>query len=174
MGVTAMRTSILLLLALAFVEASNIVCKTGSSSKTVTVEDGDSFNYKTQKGKKYKGNTACTTKYVIGSSCAKMRFACNKFNINNKDKKLCKKGDKMSIKASGKTKSYCKKKKPKVTSSGDISVTFTSDTNKHSSGATCKVSCVEAATSETSTIPTTTPGSSSSSCSAKVKGYIDA
>merc|ERR1711915_27455 len=174
MGVTAMRTSILLLLALAFVEASNIVCKTGSSSRTVTVEDGDSFNYKTQKGKKYKGNTACTTNYVMGSSCAKMRFACNKVNINNKDKKLCKKGDKMSIKASGKTKSYCKKKKPKVTSSGDISVTFTSDTKKHSSGATCKVSCVEAATSETTTIPTTTPGSSSSSCSAKVKGYIDA
>merc|ERR1712142_583922 len=157
MGVTAMRSFILLLVAFAFVEASNIVCKTGSSSKTVTVEDGDSFNYKTQKGKKYKGNADCTTNYVMGSSCAKMSFSCTKFNINNKDKKLCKKGDKMNIKSNGKTKSYCKKKKPKVTSTGDISVTFTSDTKKHSSGATCKMSCVEAATSETTTMPTTTP-----------------
>merc|ERR1712198_283327 len=168
MGVTAMRSFILLLVAFAFVEASNIVCKTGSSSKTVTVEDGDSFNYKTQNGKKYKGNAACTTNYIMGSSCAKMSLSCTKFNINNKDKKLCKKGDKMNIKANGKTKSYCKKKKPKVTSTGDISVTFTSDTKKHSSGATCKVSCMEAATSETTTMPTSTPGSSSSSCSAKV------
>merc|ERR1712142_868453 len=159
MGVTAMRSFILLLVAFAFVEASNIVCKTRSSSKTVTVEDGDSFNYKTQKGKKYKGNADCTTNYVMGSSCAKMSFSCTKFNINNKDKKLCKKGDKMNIKSNGKTKSYCKKKKPKVTSTGDISVTFTSDTKKHSSGATCKVSCMEAATSETTTMPTTTPGS---------------
>merc|ERR1712198_236218 len=159
MGVTAMRSFILLLVAFAFVEASNIVCKTGSSSKTVTVEDGDSFNYKTQKGKKYKGNADCTTNYIMGSSCAKMSLSCTKFNINNKDKKLCKKGDKMNIQANGKTKSYCKKKKPKVTSTGDISVTFTSDTKKHSSGATCKVSCMEAATSETTTtMPTTTPG----------------
>merc|ERR1711915_555563 len=131
MGVTAMRTFILLLVALAFVEASNIVCKTGSSTKTVTVEDGDSFNYKTQKGKNYKGNNSCTTKYVMGSSCAKMRFACTKFNINNKDKKLCKKGDKMSIRVNGQTKSYCKRKKPKVTSIGDISVTFISDIKEH-------------------------------------------
>merc|ERR1719499_1137191 len=147
-----MRSFILLLVALAFVEASNIVCKTGSSSKAVTVEDGDSFNYKTQKGKKYKGNVDCTTNYVMGSSCAKMSFSCTKLNINNKDKNLCKKGDMMTIKANGKTKSYCKRKKPKVTSTGDISVTFTSDAKKHSSGATCKVSCVEAATSETTTI----------------------
>jgi len=136
---------ILLLVAFAFVEASNVVCKTGSSSKTVTVEDGDSFNYKTQKGREYKGKTDCTTNYVIGATCAKMSFACTKFNINNRAKKLCRKGDKMRIKANGRTKSYCKNKKPEVTSRGDISVTFTSGAKKQATGATCTVSCVEAA-----------------------------
>ena len=40
---------------------------------------------------------------------------------------------------------YCKTKKPKVTSTGDITVAFTSDKKKSSSGAVCKIKCTEKA-----------------------------
>ena len=51
--------------------------------------------------------------------------------------------------------SYCKKKKPKVSSSGDMTVKFTSDAKKHSTGAVCKVTCTEAASTATTTTTTT-------------------
>ena len=51
--------------------------------------------------------------------------------------------------------SYCKKKKPKVTSSGDMTVKFTTDAKKHSTGAVCKVTCTEAASAATTTTTTT-------------------
>jgi len=138
--------------------AQNVVCGKGSSTnKEVTVEDKKTYTFKTQTGKKYKGNTECTVKYKMGDSCAKMSFVCNKFNTNNKDKKKCMKGDKLTVTANGKSRAYCKTTKPKVSSSGDISVVFTSDKKKHSSGAICKVKCTEAAGS-------TTGGTSSSDC----------
>jgi len=126
--------------------AQNVVCGKGSSTnKEVTVEDKKTYTFKTQKGKKYPGNTECTVKYKMGDSCAKMSFVCNKFNTNNKDKKKCTKGDKLTVTANGKPKAYCKTKKPKVSSTGDISVVFTSDKKKSGSGAICKVKCTEAA-----------------------------
>merc|ERR1740128_1157179 len=148
-----------LLLALAcslhYIKAENVVCGK-KTTKTVTLEDGDSYSFKTQKGKKYKGNTKCTANYKMGDTCAKMSFVCTKFNTNNKDKKKCKKGDKLTITANGKSKAYCKTKKPKVSSTGDITVKFTSDKKKSSSGAVCKVKCTEAASTATTAAPGTT------------------
>ena len=82
----------------------DVVCGTKTTSNTVTVEDGDSYSFKTHKGKKYKGNTKCTVDYKMGDTCAKMSFVCNKFNTNNKDKKKCSKGDKVTVTANGKSK----------------------------------------------------------------------
>merc|ERR1711892_1536249 len=127
------------------VGASNIVCGKGTTTKTVTMEEGEAYTFKTQKGKRYKGNTNCAVEYKMGGTCGKMSFVCTKFNTNNKDKKRCKKGDTVTVTASGKAKAYCKTKKPKVTSTGDMSVVFTSDAKKSGTGAVCKVKCTEAA-----------------------------
>jgi hypothetical protein len=125
------------------------VCGAKTTSQTVTVEDGDSYSFKTQKGKKYKGNTECTVDYKMGDTCAKMAFVCTKFNAKNKDKKKCSKGDKITVTANGKSEAYCKKKKPTVTSAGDIMVVFSSDAKKHARGARCQVTCTEAAATGT-------------------------
>merc|ERR1712013_755675 len=72
-----------------------------------------------------------------------------------------KKGDKLTITANGKSKAYCKKQKkgqPKVSSTGDLSLVFTSDkSKKRSTGAVCKVRCTEASSGSTG-------GTSSSDC----------
>merc|ERR1740136_518448 len=117
---------VLLLLAatVLYAQAQTVTCGAKTTSKSVSVEDGGSYTFKTQKGKKYKGNTKCS------------------------------KGDKVTVTANGKSKSYCKKKKPKVTSSGDMAVKFTTDAKKHSTGAVCKVTCTEAATTATTTTTT--------------------
>merc|ERR1711931_265305 len=160
MGTLNMKVLAVLVSVVACAAAQNVVCGKGSSTnKEVTVEDKKTYTFKTQKGKKYPGNTECTVKYKMGDSCAKMSFVCNKFNTNNKDKKKCMKGDKLTVTANGKPKAYCKTKKPKVSSTGDISVVFTSDKKKSGSGAICKVKCTEAAGSGTGT-----GGTSSSDC----------
>merc|ERR1711970_25379 len=155
MGTLIMKVLVVLVSVVACAAAQNVVCGKGSSTnKEVTVEDKKTYTFKTQKGKKYPGNTECTVKYKMGDSCAKMSFVCNKFNTNNKDKKKCTKGDKLTVTANGKPRAYCKTKKPKVSSTGDISVVFTSDKKKSGSGAICKVKCTEAAESGTAE-PTT-------------------
>merc|ERR1719470_48625 len=128
------------------VEAQNVICGAKTTSKAVTVEDGDTFSFKTQKGKKYKGNTKCTV-----------------------DKKKCSKGDKVTVTVNGKPKAYCKTKKPKVISTGDMSVVFTSDKKKHGPGAVCKVKCTEAASGGTAA---TTWSPSNCRCGEKLSRVI--
>merc|ERR1719250_560047 len=148
-----MKVLIVLVSVLACAVAQNVAWGKGTTNKEVTVEDKKTYNFKTQKGKKYLANTDCTVNYKMGSTCAKMSFSCTKFNTFNKDKKKCMKGDKLTITANGKSKAYCKKQKkgnPKVSSTGDLSLVFTSDkSKKRSTGAVCKVRCTEAAGSST-------------------------
>merc|ERR1712105_30716 len=95
----SMKVLVVLVSVVACAAAQNVVCGKGSSTnKEVTVEEKKTYTFKTQKGKKYPGNTECTVKYKMGDSCAKMSFVCNKFNTNNKDKKKCTKGDKLTAK----------------------------------------------------------------------------
>merc|ERR1711970_979755 len=87
MGTLSMKVLVVLVSVVACAAAQNVVCGKGSSTnKEVTVEDKKTYTFKTQKGKKYPGNTECTVKYKMGDTCAKMSFVCNKFNTNNKDK----------------------------------------------------------------------------------------
>merc|ERR1712212_358818 len=139
MGPLNMKAMAVLVSMVACAAAQNVVCGKGdSTNKEVTVEDKKTYTFRTQK--------------------AKMSFVCNKFNTNNRDKKKCMKGDKLTVTANGKSRAYCKTTKPKVSSSGDISVVFTSDKKRSSSGAICKVKCTEAAGSTTvSPSPTTAP-----------------
>merc|ERR1712013_606409 len=156
----SMKVLIVLVSVLACAVAQNVVCGKGTTNKEVTVEDKKTYTFKTQKGKKYLTNTDCTVNYKMGSSCAKMSFSCTKFNTFNKDKKKCMKGDKLTITANGKSKAYCKKQKkgqPKVSSTGDLSLVFTSDkSKKRSTGAVCKVRCTEASSGSTVSPSSTT------------------
>merc|ERR1719250_332810 len=145
-----MKVLIVLVSVVACAVAQNVACGKGTTNREVTVEDKKTYNFKTQKGKKYLANTKCTVNYKMGDSCKKMSFACTKFSVKNNDKKKCTKGDKLTVTANGKSKSYCKPKpKPKVSSTGDLSVVFTSDKKKSAAGAVCKVKCTEAAGSST-------------------------
>merc|ERR1719250_575054 len=149
-----MKVLIVLVSVLACAVAQNVVCNKGTTNKEVTVEDKKTYTFKTQKGKKYLANTKCTVNYKMGDSCKKMSFACTKISL--KGDKKCTKGDKLTVTANGKSKSYCKPKpKPKVSSTGDLSVVFTSDKKKSAAGAVCKVKCTEAKDSGTAP-PTTT------------------
>merc|ERR1711875_61854 len=162
MGTLSMKVLIVLVSVLACAVAQNVACGKGTTNREVTVEDKKTYTFKTQvKGKKYLANTDCTVNYKMGSTCAKMSFSCTKFNTVNKDKKKCTKGDKLTITANGKSKAYCKKQKkgnPKVSSTGDLSIVFTSDkSKKRSTGAVCKVRCTEPSSGSTG-------GASSSDC----------
>merc|ERR1711942_622150 len=157
MGTLSMKVLIVLVSVLACAVAQNVACGKGTTNREVTVEDKKTYTFKTQqKGKKYLANTDCTVNYKMGSTCAKMSFSCTKFNTFNKDKKKCTKGDKLTITANGKSKAYCKKQKkgnPKVSSTGDLSLVFTSDkSKKRSTGAVCKVRCTEASSGSTGCI----------------------
>lgn len=43
---------------------SDVACGK-STAKTVTVDVGESFSFKTQRGKFYKGNSKCVVKYEV-------------------------------------------------------------------------------------------------------------
>ena len=90
---------------------SDVACGK-STAKNVTVDGGDSFSFKTQRAKFYRGNSKCVVTYEVrwlwafslimnisklGSSCAEMQFSCSRVNIINKDRKRCSQGDKLII-----------------------------------------------------------------------------
>merc|ERR1719369_1102515 len=138
--------SVLLALEVAVnVAARDIVCGPGITAKSVTVEKGESFTYQTQRGRNYRRDTECSVEYKAGDTCAKMSFICTKINIDNRDDKKCSQGDKLQVNGNGKSKVYCKKQKFRFVSADKISVVFTSDAQRHSTGATCKVACKSAA-----------------------------
>jgi len=142
----------------------DVTCKKkGKFSKTITIGSGDSYTFNTQAKKKYGGNVKCSVTYKRGSFCPKLSFSCSKFNINNKNSKCSwKTGDRMIIHEQGskKSKSYCKKKSPDVsTTSKFLRVSFISNRKKHSTGAECRVQCESEATT-----PTSTGGSGFPSC----------
>ena len=61
----------------------------------MTIQEGETFKFRTHKGKKYKGDTDCTVMYKLGDTCTKMSLSCTKFNLKNK--KNCQNGDTMTV-----------------------------------------------------------------------------
>jgi len=139
-----------------YVAADDVTCKKkGKFSKSITIGSGDSYTFNTQAKKKYGGNVKCSVTYKRGSSCPKLRFSCSEFNIDNKKSKCSgKTGDRMMIQEQGskKSKAYCKKKSPDVTTTSKfLKVSFISNKKKHSTGAECMIQCESEATTPTST-----------------------
>jgi hypothetical protein len=69
--------------------------------KDITIEEGDTFSFKTQSGAKYAAKTRCQVTYETGASCSSIQFSCSEFNLYNK-KANCKGGDKITVVADGK------------------------------------------------------------------------
>merc|ERR1712025_603396 len=87
MGTLSMKVLIVLVSVVACAVAQNVVCNKGTTNKEVTVEDKKTYTFKTQKGKKYPGNTKCTVNYKMGDSCKKMSFAGDLSVVFTSDKK---------------------------------------------------------------------------------------
>jgi len=159
----------LLALGLALAAATDYSCGKGKSEAEITIENNDIVEFKTQDPKKYK-QAKCTVKYILGASCAKMKFDCrqNAFSLAGGRKCNKKSKDKLSITTDEGKKTFCgkikkKKQRPNISTAGNITVSFVADKKKHSFGATCEVSCTEAATGATTSAPTgTTTGQSTS------------
>ena len=90
------------------------MCGKGISIQSVIVEADTPHIFKTQKGKRYPRNTNCAVKFKIGSTCSEISFDCKKVSIVNRDKKKCRKGDKLTITTRGKTKVYVLNKTKKT------------------------------------------------------------
>ena len=80
--------------------SSDHYCDEGTTNTTITVEDGDSFNFKTQGFEEefYKGKTKCSVEYELGETCTEMTFDCRE-QFSLKGGKNCKKNtrDKLTI-----------------------------------------------------------------------------
>jgi len=161
---TGTRLFVLLLLVGTFwVEAEDVTCGPKKTTKKITIEDGDSFTFKTQAGTKYGGKVKCSVTYTRDQSCPAMRFSCDTFALSS-TKDTCQGGDKMAVVANGVNQKYCQNNSPDETTTGkSIKVKFTSNRNGHDSGAECRVECLSEETTTTApvtttpTIPPTTP-----------------
>ena len=67
------------------------------SKKVININDGDSFSYNTNDGDSYSSKMKCQVTYKMKSSCKKMKFSCSSLDLPNKDKKKCRKGDRLMV-----------------------------------------------------------------------------
>jgi len=120
----------------------NVVCSKRTST-AVTIDSGDSFSLKTQKGGRYSSNSKCVVLYQLGSTCSKMQLSCSKSNLTNRDKKTCKRGDKITVMIKGRKTTFCDNKKPSGVSTTKLKFEFRSNKPYQSTGASCTVKCTK-------------------------------
>ena len=98
----------------------------------------------------------CSIKYVLGSSCSKLKFSCQSFDIVN-DSPRCnrRRGDRLTItnlvsKRGTKNQRtvYCNDEGPSIVSEADIKVEFRSNGDDEAGGAQCSVECQESSETE--------------------------
>jgi len=82
----------------ALAKSEDYDCPAGKSSKTITIREGDSFEFNSNPDgeENYKNKQKCIVKYKRASSCKKMKFECQSFNVQN-NAEDCSKGDKLFI-----------------------------------------------------------------------------
>merc|ERR1711892_289949 len=123
-------------------EAEDVVCTRRGTKKVVTVENGDSFLFKTQEGDEYEARTTCKVTYKLGISCSSLHFSCSTFDLANL-RENCGKGDKMIINSDGQSQSYCQTTRPNqyYSNTNTVRVIFKSDRKTQAAGAQCTVRC---------------------------------
>merc|ERR1719450_2106433 len=147
----------------ALAKSEDYDCPAGKSSKTITIREGDSFEFNSNPdgAADYKNKQRCTVKYKRAKSCKEMQVECQSFNVQN-NAQNCKKGDKLFV---GKN-AYCQTQTVSETTKGKVlKVRFISNKKKTESGAQCTISCIDPeppVTTEapSSEAPSTTEGGS--------------
>merc|ERR1711892_1003350 len=123
-------------------EAEDVVCTRRGTKKVLTIENGDSFLFKTQEGDEYEARTTCKVTYKLGISCSTLHFSCSTFDLANL-RENCGKGDKIIINSDGQSQSYCQTTRPNqyYSNTGTVRVIFKSDRKTQAAGAQCTVRC---------------------------------
>merc|ERR1711945_89478 len=151
---------LLLIAFVALAKSEDYDCPAGKSSKTITIREGDSFEFNSNPdgAPDYKNKQKCTVKYKRAKSCKEMKFGCQSFNVQN-NAQNCKKGDKLFV---GK-ELFCQTQAVSETTKGKVlKVRFISNKKKTESGAQCTISCIDPEP------PVTTEGPSSEAPSTAV------
>merc|ERR1719450_1673405 len=139
----------------ALAKSEDYDCPAGKSSKTITIREGDSFEFNSNPdgAPDYKNKQKCTVKYKKAKSCNEMKFECQSFNVQS-NAQNCKKGDKLFI---GK-EVFCQTQAVSVTTDKKVlKVRFISNKKKTESGAQCTVSCIDPEPPVTTEAPSEPP-----------------
>merc|ERR1719308_245724 len=147
---------LLLIAFVALAKSEDYDCPAGKSSKTITIGEGDSFEFNSNPNgaEDYKNKQKCTVKYKRAKSCNEMKFECQSFNVQN-NAQNCKKGDKLFIG----NKAFCQTQAVSETTEKKVlKVRFISNKKKTESGAQCTVSCIDPEPPVTTEAPSTTEG----------------
>merc|ERR1711935_1197419 len=140
-----------------FSKSKNVVCPKKKSNHKVTIKNGQSFNYRTQKGAKYGKNVKCKVQYKRDTTCENLSFACSSFDVINNEECGQRKGDRMVVNGA----KYCQKEGPDFTTNGtNLNVKFISGSKKHGTGAICTIQCLTNDQLSTTTEATTTDATS--------------
>jgi len=125
----------------ALAKSEDYDCPAGKSSKTITIGEGDSFEFNSNPNgaEDYKNKQKCTVKYKKATSCNEMKFECQSFNVQN-NAQNCKKGDKLFI---GKNVFCQTQAVSETTTKKVLKVRFISNKKKTESGAQCTISCID-------------------------------
>jgi len=155
----------------ALAKSEDYDCPAGKSSKTITIGEGDSFEFNSNPNgaEDYKNKQKCTVKYKKATSCNEMKFECQSFNVQN-NAQNCKKGDKLFI---GKNVFCQTQAVSETTTKKVLKVRFISNKKKTESGAQCTISCIDPeppVSTEAPSSPSTTEACGPDSCGLQCEG----
>merc|ERR1712127_296205 len=147
------KAALVLALATLYVaDAKDVTCVSGKKRTKVTINDGDSFSFKSQNP--YKGRQNCRVNYKLGKSCPSVSVSCSTFNVIS-GKNDCSRPDFLRVISGGKVvEAFCNGNKPEGAMELDSNFSLFFKSNKKKNG---QFSCTVACNSDSVTTPPGTP-----------------
>jgi len=147
------KAALVLALATLYVaDAKDVTCVSGKKRTKVTINDGDSFSFKSQNP--YKGRQNCRVNYKLGKSCPSVSVSCSTFNVIS-GKNDCSRPDFLRVISGGKVvEAFCNGNKPEGALELDSNFSLFFKSNKKKNG---QFSCTVACNSDSVTTPPGTP-----------------
>merc|ERR1712127_737821 len=128
------KAALVLALATLYVaDAKDVTCVSGKKRTKVTINDGDSFSFKSQNP--YKGKQNCRVNYKLGKSCPSVSVSCSTFNVISGGKVV---------------EAFCNGNKPEGAMELDSNFSLFFKSNKKKNG---QFSCTVACNSDSVTTP---------------------
>jgi len=143
------KAALVLALATLYVaDAKDVTCVSGKKRTKVTINDGDSFSFKSQNP--YKGRQNCRVNYKLGKSCPSVSVSCSTFNVIS-GKNDCSRPDFLRVISGGKVvEAFCNGNKPEGALELDSNFSLFFKSNKKKNG---QFSCTVACNSDSVTTP---------------------